>query len=83
MEKIICWDVVWGYENVFIFCVNGVDGEFCFEDYKYILENCEMFIMNIDCNIIYLQYCICVDDCFSFNCLCGQFSIWCWYDKDG
>uniref|UniRef100_A0A8C4Q5B4 Euchromatic histone-lysine N-methyltransferase 1a n=1 Tax=Eptatretus burgeri TaxID=7764 RepID=A0A8C4Q5B4_EPTBU len=29
------------------------------------------------------HYCNCLDDCSSSNCLCGQLSIRCWYDKDG
>ncbi|KAK2101503.1 Histone-lysine N-methyltransferase ehmt2 [Saguinus oedipus] len=82
-EKIICRDVARGYENVPIPCVNSVDGEPCPEDCKYILENCEMSTMNIVCNITHLQHCTCVDDCSSSNCLCGQVSIWCCYDKDG
>ncbi|XP_043858794.1 histone-lysine N-methyltransferase EHMT2 isoform X5 [Dromiciops gliroides] len=82
-EKIICRDVARGYENVPIPCVNGVDGEPCPEDYKYISENCETSTMNIDRNITHLQHCTCVDDCSSSNCLCGQLSIRCWYDKDG
>uniref|UniRef100_F7BXJ6 [histone H3]-lysine(9) N-methyltransferase n=1 Tax=Monodelphis domestica TaxID=13616 RepID=F7BXJ6_MONDO len=76
-------DVARGYENVPIPCVNGVDGEPCPEDYKYISENCETSTMNIDRNITHLQHCTCVDDCSSSNCLCGQLSIRCWYDKDG
>lgn len=36
-------------------CVNGVDGEPCPEDYKYISENCETSTMNIDRNITHLQ----------------------------
>lgn len=111
-------------------CVNGVDGEPCPEDYKYISENCETSTMNIDRNITHLQvraalrappppllpppcphgvstsawvtpaagipgaqaepalclclqHCTCVDDCSSSNCLCGQLSIRCWYDKVG
>lgn len=27
------------------------------------------------------QHCTCQDDCSSSNCLCGQLSIRCWYDK--
>lgn len=54
-EKIICRDVARGYENVPIPCVNGVDGEPCPEDYKYISENCETSTMNIDRNITHLQ----------------------------
>lgn len=48
-------DVARGYENVPIPCVNGVDGEPCPEDYKYISENCETSTMNIDRNITHLQ----------------------------
>ncbi|XP_060771448.1 LOW QUALITY PROTEIN: histone-lysine N-methyltransferase EHMT2 [Neoarius graeffei] len=81
-ERIICSDVAQGYENVPIPCVNGVDDEDCPSDYKYIAENCETSAMNIDRNITHLQHCTCTDDCSSSNCLCGQLSIRCWYDKD-
>uniref|UniRef100_A0A8C5SYD5 [histone H3]-lysine(9) N-methyltransferase n=1 Tax=Laticauda laticaudata TaxID=8630 RepID=A0A8C5SYD5_LATLA len=76
-------DVARGYENVPIPCVNSVDDEPCPDDYKYISENCETSTMNIDRNITHLQHCTCQDDCSSSNCLCGQLSIRCWYDKDG
>uniref|UniRef100_A0A8C8SUI2 [histone H3]-lysine(9) N-methyltransferase n=1 Tax=Pelusios castaneus TaxID=367368 RepID=A0A8C8SUI2_9SAUR len=82
-ERIISRDVARGYENVPIPCVNAVDNEPCPEDYKYISENCETSTMNIDRNITHLQHCTCQDDCSSSNCLCGQLSIRCWYDKDG
>nr|XP_031306955.1 histone-lysine N-methyltransferase EHMT1 isoform X15 [Camelus dromedarius] len=29
------------------------------------------------------QYCVCIDDCSSSNCMCGQLSMRCWYGKDG
>lgn len=82
-ERIVSRDVARGYENVPIPCVNAVDEEPCPEDYKYIAENCETSAMNIDHNITHLQHCTCQDDCSSSNCLCGQLSIRCWYDKDG
>uniref|UniRef100_A0AAY5KLW0 Euchromatic histone-lysine N-methyltransferase 2 n=1 Tax=Esox lucius TaxID=8010 RepID=A0AAY5KLW0_ESOLU len=75
-------DVAQGYENVPIPCVNAVDDEGCPSDYKYVSENCETSAMNIDRNITHLQHCSCTDDCSSSNCLCGQLSIRCWYDKD-
>lgn len=81
-EKIICNDIAQGYENVPIPCVNAVDDEGCPSDYKYVSENCETSAMNIDRNITHLQHCSCTDDCSSSNCLCGQLSIRCWYDKD-
>uniref|UniRef100_A0AAR2KG61 Euchromatic histone-lysine N-methyltransferase 2 n=1 Tax=Pygocentrus nattereri TaxID=42514 RepID=A0AAR2KG61_PYGNA len=81
-ERIICSDIAQGYENIPIPCVNGVDDEGCPSDYKYIAENCETSAMNIDRNITHLQHCSCTDDCSSSNCLCGQLSIRCWYDKD-
>ncbi|CAJ1083220.1 histone-lysine N-methyltransferase EHMT2 isoform X1 [Xyrichtys novacula] len=81
-ERIICSDIAQGYENVPIPCVNGVDDEGCPSDYKYVSENCETSAMNIDRNITHLQHCGCTDDCSSSNCLCGQLSIRCWYDKD-
>uniref|UniRef100_A0A3B4B7B1 Euchromatic histone-lysine N-methyltransferase 2 n=1 Tax=Periophthalmus magnuspinnatus TaxID=409849 RepID=A0A3B4B7B1_9GOBI len=83
---IICFcchrDIAQGYENVPIPCVNSVDDEGCPSDYKYVSENCETSAMNIDRNITHLQHCSCTDDCSSSNCLCGQLSIRCWYDKD-
>uniref|UniRef100_A0A8C3Q792 Uncharacterized protein n=1 Tax=Geospiza parvula TaxID=87175 RepID=A0A8C3Q792_GEOPR len=82
-ERIVSRDVARGHENVPIPCVNGVDEEPCPQDYKYIAENCETSTMNIDHNITHLQHCTCQDDCSSSNCLCGQLSIRCWYDKDG
>ncbi|XP_005936323.1 histone-lysine N-methyltransferase EHMT2 isoform X1 [Haplochromis burtoni] len=81
-ERIICSDIAQGYENVPIPCVNSVDDEGCPSDYKYVSENCETSAMNIDRNITHLQHCSCTDDCSSSNCLCGQLSIRCWYDKD-
>lgn len=27
------------------------------------------------------QYCVCIDDCSSSNCMCGQLSLRCWYDQ--
>ncbi|XP_032872831.1 histone-lysine N-methyltransferase EHMT2-like [Amblyraja radiata] len=81
-EKIVSRDIARGYENVPIPCVNAVDEEMSPEDYKYISENCETSTMNIDRNITHLQHCTCLDDCSSSNCLCGQLSIRCWYDKD-
>ncbi|XP_061673321.1 histone-lysine N-methyltransferase EHMT2 [Syngnathoides biaculeatus] len=81
-EKIICSDIAQGYENAPIPCVNAVDDEGCPSDYKYVSENCETSAMNIDRNITHLQHCSCTDDCSSSNCLCGQLSIRCWYDKD-
>ncbi|XP_067865458.1 histone-lysine N-methyltransferase EHMT2 isoform X2 [Heterodontus francisci] len=82
-EKIVSRDIARGYENIPIPCVNAVDAESSPEDYKYISENCETSTMNIDRNITHLQHCTCLDDCSSSNCLCGQLSIRCWYDKDG
>uniref|UniRef100_A0A8C2ZA04 Euchromatic histone-lysine N-methyltransferase 2 n=1 Tax=Cyclopterus lumpus TaxID=8103 RepID=A0A8C2ZA04_CYCLU len=82
-ERIISrYDIAQGYENVPIPCVNAVDDEGCPSDYKYVSENCETSAMNIDRNITHLQHCSCSDDCSSSNCLCGQLSIRCWYDKD-
>ncbi|KAJ3609352.1 hypothetical protein NHX12_023875 [Muraenolepis orangiensis] len=81
-ERIVSSDVAQGYENLPIPCVNAVDEDGCPSDYKYVSENCETSAMNIDRNITHLQHCSCVDDCSSSNCLCGQLSIRCWYDKD-
>uniref|UniRef100_S4RW98 Euchromatic histone-lysine N-methyltransferase 1b n=1 Tax=Petromyzon marinus TaxID=7757 RepID=S4RW98_PETMA len=82
-ERILTRDIARGYEIVPIPCVNGVDEEPPPADYKYLAKSCETSPMNIDCNITHLQHCSCADDCSSSNCLCGQLSIRCWYDKDG
>uniref|UniRef100_A0A8C5N144 Euchromatic histone lysine methyltransferase 2 n=1 Tax=Leptobrachium leishanense TaxID=445787 RepID=A0A8C5N144_9ANUR len=82
-ERIISRDIAHGYERVPIPCVNGVDDDPTPDDYKYVSENCETSAMSIDRNITHLQNCSCLDDCSSSNCLCGQLSIRCWYDKDG
>uniref|UniRef100_A0AC11DR48 Euchromatic histone lysine methyltransferase 1 n=1 Tax=Ovis aries TaxID=9940 RepID=A0AC11DR48_SHEEP len=83
VEKTVSRDIARGYERIPIPCVNGVDGEPCPSNYKYVSQNCVTSPMNIDRNITHLQYCVCVDDCSSSNCMCGQLSMRCWYGKDG
>uniref|UniRef100_A0A8C6DKB5 [histone H3]-lysine(9) N-methyltransferase n=1 Tax=Moschus moschiferus TaxID=68415 RepID=A0A8C6DKB5_MOSMO len=83
VEKMVSRDIARGYERIPIPCVNGVDGEPCPSNYKYVSQNCVTSPMNIDRNITHLQYCVCIDDCSSSNCMCGQLSMRCWYDKDG
>ncbi|XP_045419139.1 histone-lysine N-methyltransferase EHMT1 isoform X6 [Lemur catta] len=83
VEKTVSRDIARGYERVPIPCVNAVDGEPCPSNYKYVSQSCVTSPMNIDRNITHLQYCVCIDDCSSSNCMCGQLSIRCWYDKDG
>ncbi|XP_043914104.1 histone-lysine N-methyltransferase EHMT1 [Protopterus annectens] len=82
-EKTICRDIARGYERVPIPCLNTVDDEPYPTEYKYVSQNCVTSPMNIDRNITHLQYCVCTDDCSSSNCMCGQLSLRCWYDKDG
>nr|XP_042101239.1 histone-lysine N-methyltransferase EHMT1 isoform X6 [Ovis aries] len=81
VEKTVSRDIARGYERIPIPCVNGVDGEPCPSNYKYVSQNCVTSPMNIDRNITHLQYCVCVDDCSSSNCMCGQLSMRCWYGK--
>uniref|UniRef100_A0A8C3WE25 [histone H3]-lysine(9) N-methyltransferase n=1 Tax=Catagonus wagneri TaxID=51154 RepID=A0A8C3WE25_9CETA len=83
VEKTMSRDIARGYERTPIPCVNGVDDEPCPSNYKYVSQNCVTSPMNVDRNITHLQYCVCVDDCSSSNCMCGQLSMRCWYDKDG
>ncbi|XP_055988880.1 histone-lysine N-methyltransferase EHMT1 isoform X6 [Sorex fumeus] len=82
-EKTVSRDIARGYERIPIPCVNAVDSEPCPSNYKYVSQNCVTSPMSIDRNITHLQYCVCVDDCSSSNCMCGQLSMRCWYDKDG
>ncbi|XP_057610914.1 histone-lysine N-methyltransferase EHMT1 isoform X1 [Chionomys nivalis] len=83
VEKTVSRDIARGYERIPIPCVNAVDSELCPSNYKYVSQNCVTSPMNIDRNITHLQYCVCVDDCSSSTCMCGQLSMRCWYDKDG
>ncbi|XP_073908799.1 histone-lysine N-methyltransferase EHMT1 isoform X4 [Castor canadensis] len=83
VEKTVSRDIARGYERIPIPCVNAVDSEPCPTNYKYVSQNCVTSPMNIDRNITHLQYCVCVDDCSSSTCMCGQLSMRCWYDKDG
>ncbi|XP_062409434.1 histone-lysine N-methyltransferase EHMT1 isoform X6 [Sardina pilchardus] len=82
-EKLLNRDIARGYEAVPVPCVNAIDSEPCPDNYKYIPDNCVTSPMNIDKNITHLQYCVCKDDCSSTNCMCGQLSLRCWYDKEG
>ncbi|XP_036162792.1 histone-lysine N-methyltransferase EHMT1 isoform X5 [Myotis myotis] len=83
VEKTVSRDIARGYERIPIPCVNAVDGEPSPSNYKYVSQSCVTSPMNIDRNITHLQYCVCIDDCSSSNCMCGQLSMRCWYDKDG
>ncbi|XP_077691886.1 histone-lysine N-methyltransferase EHMT1 isoform X6 [Eretmochelys imbricata] len=83
IEKTVSRDIARGYERIPIPCINSVDSEPCPTNYKYVSQNCVTSPMNIDRNITHLQYCVCIDDCSSSNCMCGQLSMRCWYDKDG
>ncbi|XP_054853482.1 histone-lysine N-methyltransferase EHMT1 isoform X2 [Eublepharis macularius] len=83
MEKILSRDIARGYERIPIPCINSVDSEPCPSNYKYVSQNCVTSPMNIDRNITHLQYCVCIDDCSSSKCMCGQLSMRCWYDRDG
>ncbi|XP_016067319.1 PREDICTED: histone-lysine N-methyltransferase EHMT1 isoform X1 [Miniopterus natalensis] len=82
-ERTVSRDIARGYERIPIPCVNAVDSEPSPSNYKYVSQNCVTSPMNIDRNITHLQYCVCIDDCSSSNCMCGQLSMRCWYDKDG
>ncbi|XP_063000842.1 histone-lysine N-methyltransferase EHMT1 isoform X5 [Elgaria multicarinata webbii] len=82
-EKILSRDIARGYERIPIPCLNSVDNEPCPSNYKYVSQNCVTSPMNIDRNITHLQYCVCIDDCSSSKCMCGQLSMRCWYDRDG
>ncbi|XP_069915849.1 histone-lysine N-methyltransferase EHMT1 isoform X4 [Oryctolagus cuniculus] len=83
VERTVSRDIARGYERIPIPCVNAVDSEPCPSNYKYVSQNCVTSPMSIDRNITHLQYCVCIDDCSSSNCMCGQLSMRCWYDKDG
>ncbi|XP_069465813.1 histone-lysine N-methyltransferase EHMT1 isoform X2 [Ambystoma mexicanum] len=83
VDMMVIRDIARGYERIPIPCVNGVDSEPNPTNYKYVSQNCVTSPMNVDRNITHLQYCVCIDDCSSSNCMCGQLSMRCWYDKSG
>ncbi|KAM8933634.1 histone-lysine N-methyltransferase EHMT1 [Pelodytes ibericus] len=82
-ETLVNRDISRGYENITIPCINSEDSEPCPTNFKYVSQNCVTSPLNIDRNITHLQYCVCIDDCSSSNCMCGQLSMRCWYDKEG
>ncbi|XP_073397292.1 histone-lysine N-methyltransferase EHMT1 isoform X4 [Dendrobates tinctorius] len=82
-EIVMNRDISRGYENIPIPCINGEDLEPCPINYKYVSQNCVTSPLNVDRNITHLQYCVCIDDCSSSNCMCSQLSMRCWYDKSG
>lgn len=82
-ETVLNRDISRGYENIPIPCINGEDSEPCPINYKYVSQNCVTSPLNVDRNITHLQYCVCIDDCSSGNCMCSQLSMRCWYDKSG
>ncbi|XP_073496400.1 histone-lysine N-methyltransferase EHMT1 isoform X2 [Phyllobates terribilis] len=82
-EIVLNRDISRGYENTPIPCINGEDLEPCPINYKYVSQNCVTSPLNVDRNITHLQYCVCIDDCSSSNCMCSQLSMRCWYDKSG
>uniref|UniRef100_A0A8C5Q999 Euchromatic histone lysine methyltransferase 1 n=1 Tax=Leptobrachium leishanense TaxID=445787 RepID=A0A8C5Q999_9ANUR len=82
-EVLMIRDISRGYENIPIPCVNAEDSEPCPINFKYVSQNCVTSPLNVDRNITHLQYCVCIDDCSSSNCMCGQLSMRCWYDQEG
>ncbi|XP_063791938.1 histone-lysine N-methyltransferase EHMT1 isoform X2 [Pseudophryne corroboree] len=82
-ELVMNRDISRGYENMPIPCINGEDAEPCPINYKYVSQNCVTSPLNVDRNITHLQYCVCIDDCSSRNCMCSQLSMRCWYDMSG
>ncbi|KAJ7308066.1 hypothetical protein JRQ81_008571 [Phrynocephalus forsythii] len=83
LEKVLSRDIARGYERIPIPCINSIDSEPCPTNYKYVSQNCVTSPTHIDRNITHLQYCVCIDDCSSSKCMCGQLSMRCWYDRDG
>ncbi|XP_075041868.1 histone-lysine N-methyltransferase EHMT1 isoform X2 [Mixophyes fleayi] len=83
LDTVMNRDISRGYENIPIPCVNGEDSEPCPINYKYVAQNCVTSPLNVDRNITHLQYCVCIDDCSSRNCMCSQLSMRCWYDMSG
>ncbi|XP_053551684.1 histone-lysine N-methyltransferase EHMT1 isoform X2 [Bombina bombina] len=83
LQNVVNRDISRGYENIPIPCVNTVDSEPCPSNYKYVSQICVTSPLNIDRNITHLQYCVCIDNCSSSNCMCSQLSMRCWYDTNG
>lgn len=76
-------DISRGKERNPIQCVNVVDEESKPTDFVYISENCVTSDnIHIDRKITSLHSCRCEDKCISFDCLCCNNSLKCWYDQE-
>ncbi|KAJ3604307.1 hypothetical protein NHX12_029048 [Muraenolepis orangiensis] len=82
-ETLLSRDISRGYEALAISCVNEVDGEPCPSDYKYVPDSCVTSPLHADTDITHLQHCSCPEDCQSSTCMCGQLSLYSWYDNEG
>lgn len=68
-----------------IFLANALQQEkaktcgFLSDPQKLLFQLCVSGVELTPC--LLFQYCVCIDDCSSSNCMCGQLSMRCWYDK--
>jgi euchromatic histone-lysine N-methyltransferase len=77
-------DISKGKEANPIQCYNNVDADPKPSDFRYITKNCTTSDdVKIETKISTLQYCQCEERCVDDDCLCGKFSVRCWYDEEG
>ncbi|KAF2905274.1 hypothetical protein ILUMI_00894 [Ignelater luminosus] len=83
-RTILTNDISRGREANPIQCINSIDDEQKPTDFVYISENCiTSDLINIDRKISTMNSCLCEEKCTSFNCLCCNHSLRCWYDEEG
>ncbi|KAB0789966.1 hypothetical protein PPYR_15746 [Photinus pyralis] len=81
---ILCNDITRGREKNPIQCVNKVDNEPKPSDFVYVSSNCiTSDDIVIDRKVNTMHFCNCINKCSSFNCVCCNNSLQCWYNIEG
>ncbi|KAF5280661.1 hypothetical protein FQA39_LY05309 [Lamprigera yunnana] len=84
MQVILSNDISRGQERNPIQCINMIDNEEKPSDFTYVSSNCINFDeININRKISSMHSCLCEGRCSSFQCVCCNNSLRCWYDEEG
>ncbi|KAF5275890.1 hypothetical protein FQR65_LT04129 [Abscondita terminalis] len=83
-QIILCNDISRGQEKNPIQCVNTQDSEDKPSDFIYVSSNCiTSDDIHIDHKVSSINSCACEGRCSSFECICCNNSLQCWYNEDG
>ncbi|KAK5649751.1 hypothetical protein RI129_000780 [Pyrocoelia pectoralis] len=81
---VLCNDISRGREKNPIQCINKIDNEQKPCDFVYVSSNCiTSDDISIDRKVNTMHFCSCTSKCSSFNCVCCNNSLQCWYDVGG